>query len=66
MELSRRVVDHHWWTTFALLIVLTLIACAGFIACGVGAIITVPIATASLMYVYEDLFGAQPNLPVEA
>jgi uncharacterized membrane protein len=63
MELSRRVVDHHWWSTFALVIVLWLIAIAGFLACGVGALITVPIASAALMYVYEDLFGPQPTLP---
>jgi uncharacterized membrane protein len=39
-------------------IVLSLVALAGFLVCGVGAILTVPIATAALMYVYEDLFGA--------
>jgi uncharacterized membrane protein len=66
MELSRRVVHHHWWSIFALVIVLGLIAFAGFLACGVGAIVTVPIASAALMYVYEDLFGPEPKLPVQA
>ena len=57
MEVSRRVVHHHWWSTFALVIVLALIAIVGFLACIVGALVTIPVATASLMYVYEDLFG---------
>jgi hypothetical protein len=59
MEVSRRVVHHHWWSTFALVIVLALIAIAGFLACIVGALVTVPVASASLMYVYEDLFGQE-------
>ncbi len=57
MEVSRRVVHHHWWSTFALVIVLALIAAVGFLACIVGALVTIPVASASLMYVYEDLFG---------
>lgn len=59
MEVSRRVVHEHWWSTFALVIVLALIAFAGFLLCGVGALITIPVSTAAFMYVYEDLFGAQ-------
>jgi hypothetical protein len=59
MEVSRRVVDRHWWSTFGLVIVLALITLAGFLACGVGAVVTVPVASASLMYVYEDLFGPE-------
>jgi len=58
MEVSRRVVHHHWWSIFALVIVLAIIAVAGFLACLVGAVITIPVANAALMYVYEDLFGA--------
>ncbi|MGH9143824.1 MAG: hypothetical protein ACRD2I_22030 [Vicinamibacterales bacterium] len=57
MEVSRRVVHHHWWSVFALVIVLALVAFAGFLLCGVGALISIPVATAALMYVYEDLFG---------
>ena len=58
MEVSRRVVHQHWWSTFALVIVLALVSFAGFLVCGVGEIVTIPIASAALMYVYEDLFGA--------
>ncbi len=58
MELSRQVVHKHWWSTFALVIVLALVAFAGFLVCGVGALITIPLASAAFLYVYEDLFGA--------
>ena len=58
MEVSRQVVHKHWWSTFALMIVLSLVAFSGFLLCGVGEVITIPIATAAFMYVYEDLFGA--------
>jgi hypothetical protein len=64
MEVSRRVVHQHWWSIFALVIVLSLIVLAGLLVCGVGALVTVPIATAALMYVYEDLFGPEPKLPL--
>jgi hypothetical protein len=57
MEVSRRVVHEHWWSVFALVIVLALVALAGFLLCGIGELITIPVASAALMYVYEDLFG---------
>jgi uncharacterized membrane protein len=59
MEVSRRVVHRHWWSTLGLMIVLALITLAGFLACIVGALITIPVASASLMFVYEDLFGQE-------
>ena len=59
MEVSRRVVHEHWWSVFALVIVLALVALAGFLLCGVGALITIPVSSAALMYAYEDLFGTQ-------
>ena len=43
----------------ALVIVLGLVALAGFLLCVIGAVITIPIASAALMYVYEDLFGTR-------
>ena len=57
MEVSRQVVHKHWWSMFLFLIVLALIVCAGVLACVVGVIISAPLATAALMFVYEDLFG---------
>jgi hypothetical protein len=63
MEVSRRVVHEHWWSVLALAIVLALVAFSGALVCGVGEVITVPIASAALMYVYEDLFGGPPAAP---
>jgi uncharacterized membrane protein len=63
MEVSRRVVHEHWWSIFALVIVLALVAFSGFLVCGVGEVITIPIASAALMYVYEDLFGNVVEAP---
>jgi hypothetical protein len=63
MEVSRQVVHRHWWSIFALVIVLWIIACVGFLACFVGALVTIPVAAAALMYVYEDLFGPEAAAP---
>jgi hypothetical protein len=57
MEVSRQVVHRHWWSVLGLVIVLAIVALAGFLACCVGALISVPVASAAFMYVYEDLFG---------
>jgi hypothetical protein len=67
MEVSRQVVHHHWWSMLGLVIVLAVLACAGFLVCFVGALVSIPVASASFMYVYEDLFGqkAAANLPAE-
>jgi uncharacterized membrane protein len=57
MEVSRQVVHEQWWSMFLLALVLILIVCAGALVCVVGLIIAIPVASAALMYVYEDLFG---------
>jgi hypothetical protein len=63
MEVSRQVVHQHWWSIFLLTIMLVLIVCVGFLACIVGVLIAIPVATAAMMYVYEDLFGPRAALP---
>jgi len=63
MEVSRQVVHKHWFQMFLFALVLLLIVCAGVLACGVGLIIAMPVVFASLMYVYEDLFGADAAAP---
>jgi len=63
MEVSRQVVHEQWWSMFALVIVLGLIAGAGFLLCGVGALVTIPVSSAALLYVYEDLFGTRAAAP---
>jgi hypothetical protein len=63
MELSRKVVTKHWWRFFALALVLTLLKLAGLLAFLVGFFLALPIATAALMFVYEDTFSSA-NRPV--
>ncbi|HTL56136.1 MAG TPA: GYF domain-containing protein [Candidatus Limnocylindrales bacterium] len=57
LELSRRIVSKHWWMTFWLLVVAGVIALLGLLACGVGLIVTCPIAFAMLACHYEKVFG---------
>jgi hypothetical protein len=67
MEVSRRVINRHWWPMFGLLIVLFLLNVIGVLACFVGWIVTVPISIAAVMYAYEDLLaGPQKGLLVAA
>jgi predicted Ser/Thr protein kinase len=58
MELSRKMVTRHWWKLFGFVLVLALLHLAGFLAFCLGIFIAAPIAMASLMYAYEDIFGA--------
>ena len=67
MEVSRRVINRHWWPMFGLLIVLFLLNVIGVLACFIGWIVTVPISIAAVMYAYEDLLpGAQKGLLIGA
>jgi uncharacterized membrane protein len=58
METSRKMVGKHWWTVFGFLFVTGLINLAGFIACCVGVLFTMPITFGAIMYAYEDIFCA--------
>lgn len=62
MELSRQVVTAKWWTLFGLLIVSMLLNLAGLLALCVGVFVTAPIATAAIVYAYEDIFGVQRSV----
>ena len=57
LELSRRVVNKHWWMNFLLMFVCGLLSFAGVIACCVGVVVTGPTAFAAMTYQYEKLFG---------
>jgi hypothetical protein len=61
LQLSRRMVNKHWWTVFGLLVIGSLINIAGLFACCVGLFISVPVAFASLMYAYEDIFSSSQS-----
>jgi hypothetical protein len=41
---------------------LALVGLAGFLLSGVGALITIPLSSAALMHVYEDLFGTRAGV----
>jgi hypothetical protein len=60
MEVSRKVVTRHWWTIFGLLIVNFFLNLAGALVCCIGALVTMPITHAAVMYAYEDIFGTRP------
>jgi hypothetical protein len=57
MEVSRRVVHQHWWQMLLFGLVSCVIILVGVLACGVGVLVAAPVVTASMMYLYEDLFG---------
>ena len=57
MELSRKMVNKHWFIIFAFLIVYGLLVIAGLIACCIGIFVDMPIGFAALMYAYETIFS---------
>jgi len=57
MELSRKMVTRHWWKLFGFVLILCLLHLAGLVVFCVGFFIAAPIAIASLMYAYEDIFN---------
>jgi len=61
MELSRNVVAKHWFLLFALQLLCGVLAVCGLIACCIGVLVSVPFATATLMYAYEDIYGRQTS-----
>jgi hypothetical protein len=61
LECSRRVVTRHWWTCGALFLLAVLAVAAGLLACLVGVLVTLPLATAAVVVAYEDVFGARPE-----
>ena len=58
MSISRQMVRKHWWKNGLLLLVLGVMHFVGFLLFGVGIFFLAPIATAGLMYAYQDIFGA--------
>jgi len=57
MEVSRKMVTRHWLKLLGFVLILVLLHVAGFLVFCLGILIAAPIATASLMYAYEDIFG---------
>ena len=57
MQLSRKVVVRHWWTAFALSIIVGVISLAGVLLCCIGAFFSLPLAFATAMNAYEKMFS---------
>jgi predicted Ser/Thr protein kinase len=57
MELSRKVVNKHWWKVFGFLLVLAGVWWLGVPACCIGVLVSAPVAIAVFLYAYEDIFG---------
>jgi hypothetical protein len=54
LELSRKTITPYWWIYFVLLILAVLIGIAGFLACFVGAFVTLAITVATMTWAYRD------------
>ncbi|NJL46726.1 MAG: hypothetical protein HC929_03515 [Leptolyngbyaceae cyanobacterium SM2_5_2] len=57
METSRRLITKKWFAFFGLGILLFLLVLAGVLILGIGALVTVPLATCVLAAAYEDIVG---------
>jgi uncharacterized membrane protein len=60
LEMSRQAVTAHWGWAFLLLIVASLLAFAGLIACIIGVFVTMPLYGLMLAAAYDRLFAGQP------
>lgn len=61
MKTSFKMVNKHWWQVFGLLILIGLLNVAGFMACCVGVLFTMPVGFAALMFAYETIFDERQN-----
>jgi hypothetical protein len=57
MNLSRRIVNKHWWMTFLLLFVNGLIMICGVFALCLGLLVSMPVGFAAIVAHYEKVFG---------
>jgi hypothetical protein len=57
LELSRRAITRQWWPMFGLVLAAVALVTGGILTYGVGLVLAVPLATAALLYAYEDVFG---------
>jgi hypothetical protein len=63
MQLSRKVVQKHWWTVFGLILLSVIVAAAGVLGCCVGIFATMPIGWAAYLFAYEHIFGSLYKKP---
>jgi len=60
MMLSLKMVHKHWWAVFGFSLLVGLIVMAGVFVCGVGILVSVPVASCAMALVYDDIFCALP------
>jgi hypothetical protein len=63
MELSRKVVHHHGWQIFGLMLAAAVVTVAGVLLLGVGVFLTLPLAIAAVVCAYEDIFNPPSATP---
>jgi hypothetical protein len=63
MELSRKVVHHHGWQIFGLMLAAAIVTLAGILLLGVGVFFTLPLAVAAVVHAYEQIFNPKPQQP---
>jgi hypothetical protein len=57
MEISRKVVGKHFWRNLLFFLVAGLVGMVGVLACGLGLLVTGPVAFGMIVQHYERLFG---------
>jgi uncharacterized membrane protein len=62
MEMSRKVVNKHWWGIFGFSFLLGLLNLAGVILCFVGILVTAPVSMCAIAYAYSQIFGLAPKV----
>jgi ABC-type amino acid transport system permease subunit len=59
MEVSRKVVNRHFWKVLLFFLVSLLVLLAGVLCFVVGFFLALPLVTAATVYAYEDTFGSR-------
>jgi len=59
MEVSRKVVNRHFWKVLLFALVSLLVLLAGVLCFVVGFFVALPVVTAATVYAYEDIFGSR-------
>jgi uncharacterized membrane protein len=63
MEVSRKVVNRHFWKVLLFALVSLLVLLAGILFFVVGFFVALPLVTAATVYAYEDIFGSRRIAP---
>ena len=56
MQFSRRMVTRRWWMTFLFVLVAGVIGGVGFLACGVGVLVSMPVCQTMIAILFDDNF----------